>query len=141
MKIVLFPEGPLDVAATLARYRLWGEDPANQLVGDALFRVRRHEGRLWPFALRWTGTVEMPRLVVEIPGTRAARVGEAVSADVRSLLGLDFDLASFYRLAKADPGLDALIEPLYGLRPSVTPDTLEMLVGSITAQQVNLTFA
>jgi DNA-3-methyladenine glycosylase II len=34
-----------------------------------------------------------------------------------------------------------LIEPLYGLRPTLAPTPFEMLVGSITAQQVNLSFA
>jgi DNA-3-methyladenine glycosylase II len=141
MRIALTPEGPLDVPATLARYRLWGEDPASRLVGDRFLRVCRCEGRLWPFAVRWTGPVEAVRLEVEIPGARAARVGEAVARDVRRLLGLDFDLPGFYRMAKADRALGALIEPLYGMRPSLTPGGLEMLVGAITAQQVNLTFA
>jgi DNA-3-methyladenine glycosylase II len=141
MKIALTPEGPLDVPATLARYRLWGEDPASRLVGDRFLRVGRCDGRLWPFAVGWSGPVEAVRLEVEIPGARSARVGEAVTADVRRLLGLDFDLPGFYRLAKADAVLGALIEPLYGLRPSLTPGGLEMLVGAITAQQVNLTFA
>jgi DNA-3-methyladenine glycosylase II len=141
MKIALTPEGPLDAAATLARYRLWGEDPANRLVGDSLLRVRRFEGRLWPFAVRWTGPVDAVRLEVEVPGTRASRIGEAVVADVRRLLGLDFDLVGFYRMAKGDPALGPLVDPLYGLRPSVTPGGLEMAVGAIVAQQVNLTFA
>ena len=105
MRIALCPEGPLDVPATLARYRLWGEDPANRLVGDAFLRVRRFEGRLWPYAVRWRGPVDAVRLEVEIPGTRAARVAEAVRADVRRILGLDFDLSGFYRIAKADPAL------------------------------------
>jgi len=140
MKIALVPEGPLDAAATLARYRLWGEDPANRLVGDTLLRVRRFEGRLWPFAVRWRGAVDAVRLEVEIPGTRASRIGEAVMADVRRLFGLDFDLAGFYRMAKGDQALGSLVEPLYGLRPSVTPGGLEMAVGAIIAQQVNLTF-
>ena len=141
MKIALTPEGPLDVPATLARYRLWGEDPANRLVGDAFLRVCRSQGRLWPFAVRWSGPIEAVRLEVEIPGARAPRVGEAVMFDVRRILGLDFDLPSFYRMAKADPGLGPLLDPLYGLRPTVTPGGLEMLVGAITAQQVNLAFA
>jgi amidase len=45
-------------------------------------------------------------------------VGEAVVADVRRIFGLDFDLPGFYRMAKADPALAALIDPLYGLRPT-----------------------
>jgi len=64
-----------------------------------------------------------------------------VVAEVRRLLGLDLDLAGFYRMAKADPALATLIEPLYGLRPTLSPTPFEMLVGSITAQQVNLSFA
>src|SRR5262245_59737898 len=141
MKIALATEGPLDVPATLARYRLWGEDPANRLVGDTFLRVRRLEGRSWPFTVRWTGPIDAVRLEVDIPGTRATAVGEAVVADVRHIFGLDFDLPGFYRMAKADPALASLVDPLYGLRPTLTPGGLEMLVGAITAQQVNLAFA
>jgi DNA-3-methyladenine glycosylase II len=60
---------------------------------------------------------------------------------VRAIFGLGFDLPGFYRMAKADPVLAELVAPLYGLRPTLTPTALEMLVGAITAQQVNLTFA
>ena len=44
-------------------------------------------------------------------------------------------------MAKGDPVLAALVEPLYGMRPTLAPTPLEMLVGSISAQQVNLQFA
>jgi DNA-3-methyladenine glycosylase II len=44
-------------------------------------------------------------------------------------------------MATAEPALAPLVEPLYGLRPTLAPTPLEMLVGSITAQQVNLSFA
>jgi DNA-3-methyladenine glycosylase II len=37
--------------------------------------------------------------------------------------------------------LAPLLGPLRGLRPSITPDPFEMLVGAIAAQQVNLPFA
>jgi DNA-3-methyladenine glycosylase II len=68
-------------------------------------------------------------------------VAAAAAAEVRRLFGLDFDLPGFYRLAKADAALAPLVEPLYGMRPTLAPTPLEMLVGSITAQQVNLSFA
>ena len=45
MKIVLAPDGPLDAGATLARYHLWGEDPANRLDDDVFRRVLRVDGR------------------------------------------------------------------------------------------------
>src|SRR6058998_38933 len=44
-------------------------------------------------------------------------------------------------MAKSDAVLAALVEPLYGMRPTLAPTPLEMLVGSISAQQVNLSFA
>ncbi len=141
MTIVLHSDGPLDVAATLGRYRAWGEDPVNVLEGDVFRRVLRRDGALVPYEVRWSGPVEDARLAIRVAGARGAGVGEAVVAEVRRLFGLDFDLPGFYRMAKADPALAALVEPLYGMRPTLSPAPLEMLVGSITAQQVNLSFA
>ncbi len=141
MKIVLTSDGPLDVGATLSRYRLWGEDPVNVLDGDVFRRVLRLDGALLPYEVRWSGPIDDARLAIDVPGARAESVGKAVTAEVRSLFGLDFDIAGFYRMAKTDPVLSTLIEPLYGMRPTLAPTPLEMLVGSITAQQVNLSFA
>jgi DNA-3-methyladenine glycosylase II len=141
MNIVLAPDGPLHAGATLARYHLWGEDPANRLTDGALLRVLRYRGRLVPYEVRVTGTVEDARLAVRIPGVRAAAIGEAVAGEVRRIFGLPFDLFGFYRIAKSDPVLAGLVEPLYGMRPTLAPTPLEMLVGSISAQQVNLQFA
>ena len=141
MNIALAADGPLDVAATLGRYRVWGEDPANHLDGDVFRRVLRRGDALVPYEVRWGGPVEDVRLSIRVPGVRDAAVGAAVTAEVRRLFGLDFDLPAFYRMAKGDAALAALIGPLYGMRPTLAPAPLEMLVGSITAQQVNLSFA
>ena len=141
MKIVLHSDGPLDVNATLARYRIWGEDPVNLVDGGVFRRVLRAPDRLVPYEVRWSGPVDAARLAIDVPGARSAAIGDAVVFEVRRLFGLDFDLAGFYRMAKADPVLADLVEPLYGMRPTLAPGALEMLVGSITAQQVNLSFA
>lgn len=141
MNITLAVDGPLDVRGTLARYHLWGEDPANRLVGDAFLRVGTWDGRLQPYEVRWSGPLENVRLTIRGPGGRHPRIAEAASVEVRRIFGLEFDLPGFYRMAKADRALAELIEPLYGLRPTLAPTGFEMLVGSITAQQVNLRFA
>ena len=142
MNFVLSPEGPLDAGATLSRYRTWGEDPVNRLGDDSVFRrVLRLDGTLHPYEVRWRGAVDDARLVVSVPSSRSARVRNAVTHEVRRIFGLDLDLAGFYRMAKADPVLADLISALYGMRPTLAPGGLEMLVGSIVAQQVNLTFA
>jgi DNA-3-methyladenine glycosylase II len=141
MNFVVSPEGPLDVGATLSRYRIWGEDPVNR-VGDGVFRrVLRLDEALHAYEVRWDGAVDSPRLSISVPTSRSARVRDAVALEVRRIFGLDFDLPGFYRMAKADPALADLVSSLYGLRPTLAPGGLEMLVGSITAQQVNLTFA
>ena len=141
MKIALAADGPLDAAATLSRYHLWGEDPANRLDGDVFRRILRVDGRLLPYEVRWSGGVDDARLAVTVPDASGVVVEKAVTHEVRRIFGLDFDLVGFYRMAKADPALAPLVAPLYGLRPTLSPTPLEMLVGSITAQQVNLSFA
>jgi DNA-3-methyladenine glycosylase II len=141
MKVFLPVDGPLDPGATLARYRIWGEDPVNRVTDDRFRRVLRADGRLVPYEVRWSGPVDELRLSIDVPGERAPAIRDAVVGEVRRIFGLEFDLPGFYRMAKADPALAALITPLYGLRPTLTPTALEMLVGAITAQQVNLTFA
>src|SRR5213076_1041100 len=125
MNIVLAPDGPLHAGATLARYHLWGEDPANRLADGALLRVLRCRGGLLPYEVRVTGAVDDARLAVRIPGVRDAATGEAVAAEVRRIFGFPFDLSGFYRLAKSDPVLAELVEPLYGMRPTLAPTPLD----------------
>ncbi len=141
MKIVLTPDGPLDAGGTLARYHLWGDDPANRVEGTVFRRVLKADGRLLPYEVQCSGSVDDAPLEVSVPGARGASVEAAARAEVRRTFGLDFDLPGFYRLAKGDAVLATLVEPLYGLRPTLAPTPLEMLVGSISAQQVNLAFA
>jgi DNA-3-methyladenine glycosylase II len=141
MNVLLAPDGPLDAGATLARYHLWGEDPATHVARGALVRVLRHGGRLVPYEVRWSGVADDARIAVRVRGVSDPAVGAAAAAEARRLLGFDFDLPGFYRMAKGDPALAPLVGPLYGLRPTLAPSPFEMLVGSITAQQVNLSFA
>ena len=141
MKIALTPDGPLDVRGTLSRYHRWGDDPTNQVGDDVFRRVLRVESQLVPYEVRWTGSVDDARIVIRIPGARGDAISAAAIAEVRRILGLDFDLTGFYRMAKGDLALAPLVESLYGLRPTLSPTPFEMLVGSITAQQINLSFA
>ena len=141
MDASLVVSGPLDVAHSLSRYRLWGEDPANQLSDREFRRVVRADGGWRGYVLTWTDGPDDTRLTVSVSGMRSARVLDAALAEVRHICALDLDVASFYRKAAVDPMLDGLIERLYGLRPTLSPGPFEMLVGSVCAQQVNLAFA
>lgn len=137
----LIVDGPLDVPRTLGRFSLWGEDPANRLAGAVFRRAVKVGGGFRGYELRWAGGRNDAVLTISMPGRRGAAALEAAVAEVRRLCGLDLDLPAFYRAAKADPILDDLAKRLYGLRPTLAPQPFEMLVGSVCAQQVNLTFA
>src|ERR1700716_4378239 len=106
MNIVLTPDGPLDTRGTLARYHLGGEDPTNRITsdGDVFRRVLRSGGRLVPYEVRWSGPVDDARITIRLPGADAA-IGAAVVAEGSRRLGLDLDLAAFYRMAKTAPPL------------------------------------
>lgn len=141
MEASLVVPGPLDVVGTLSRFHLWGEDPANRLE-DGVFRRAVKWGARWhAYELRWRGGADSPQLTVSVPGTRRAGVVDAALAEVRRICGLDVDLPAFYSAAAGDPVLGGLAPRLYGLRPTLSPAPFEMLVGSVCAQQVNLTFA
>src|SRR3989442_5153336 len=125
MNIVLAPDGPLHAGATLARYHLWGEDPANRLADGALLRVLRYQGRLVPYAVRATGPVDDARLAMRIPGVRDASTGEAVAAEGRRIFGLHFDLSRLYPMGESDSLLPALVQAPYRVPPTLPPTAPE----------------
>ena len=141
MKTEIRVEGFLDVPRTLQRFHLWGEDPANRLSPGVFRRAVKVAGRWHGYEVRWSGTVDGARLLVSTPGERSARVLEAAAGEVARICGLELDLEGFYRLAEVDPVLGSLVPRLRGLRPTLAPQPFEMLVGSVCAQQVNLSFA
>ena len=134
-------DGPIDVPATLGRYARYGTDPANLLDGDVFRRAVKVDGRWRGYMLTWAGGIDDARLTVSVPGARDLRALDAAVADARWLCGADLDLDAFARAVKADRVLGGLVLRLPGLRPTLTPRPFEMLVGAVTAQQINLTFA
>lgn len=81
-------------------------------------------------------------LVVEL-SSRGSPPGHAAVDDARQIvshaLGLDLDLAGFYRLAKKDHRLSALATRFYGMRPPRFPSVFEAVVNAIACQQLSLT--
>lgn len=139
---VLRPRGPLDFDHTLARYRIWGEDAANRYVDGTFWRVKSFGARHVLYSVGTRGSVERPHLVITLHGpARSSGALGAIKGEVRNLLNLEADLAGFYRWAEHDPLLAHLGRRFYGMRPPLAADLFEMLVSSITAQQVNLGFA
>jgi DNA-3-methyladenine glycosylase II len=142
MEFTIRPKGPFDLDLTLQRYRLFGNDAAHAYVDGVYQRVIEVDGGLWVYALRGAGSSAKPLIQVQILGERAqARQRGAVEAEVQRALSLDIDLEPFYHWASADPTLAQVIARCYGMHPPRAPTLFEALVTSISAQQVNLTFA
>jgi 3-methyladenine DNA glycosylase/8-oxoguanine DNA glycosylase len=110
--------GPFDFALSTERFRVFGVDLATVWHEGGLHRV-----------------VDGREVRIE-----AAPGGVDVEpfADVSHLLGLPFDLDAFYDWAGADEVLRDVVVRLRGFRPPLMPEPFEMIVGSITAQQVSL---
>jgi DNA-3-methyladenine glycosylase II len=120
--LVTLPE-PYDFALSLERYRTFGPDLA----------YLWHEGALY----RAIDGVEV-RIAAAPGGVEIEPEDDALAEPVRRLLGAPLDLDGFLEVARGDETLDAIARRLPGFRPPLAPDPFEMLVSSITAQQVSL---
>src|SRR5712691_10030858 len=122
MPLLRLPE-PYDFELSTERFRAFGPDLANLWQDGALHRV--------------VGRREV-RIEAARGGVRVEPLDAETRPVVRSLLGAEFDLASFYAWARGEPVLARLTRLLAGFRPPLAPDPFESLVTSITAQQVSL---
>lgn len=121
--LLRLPE-PYDFELSTERFRAFGRDPVNLWDDGRLYRVLA--GR-------------EVALEAAAGGVRVAPGDTTVAGAVRRFLGASFDLEGFTAFATTvDSVLARVVAGLRGLRPVLIPDPFEMLVGSITAQQVSL---
>jgi DNA-3-methyladenine glycosylase II len=120
--LVALPE-PFHFDLTTERFRAFGTDPVTVWDDGRLYRVfEAVELGIAPAS----GGVEVEPDAPELAGP------------VARFLGATFDLDGLARSAASDPVLERVVAALRGLRPALVPDPFEMLVGSVTAQQVSL---
>jgi 3-methyladenine DNA glycosylase/8-oxoguanine DNA glycosylase len=121
--LVRLPE-PYDFELSMERFRAFGRDPATVWDDGRLYRAV--DGREVAIA-------------AAAGGVRVEPGDHALAAPVQRFLGASFDLDAFAAFAAgSDPTLARVVGGLRGLRPPLIPNPFEMLVGSITAQQVSL---
>ncbi len=132
---VRFPR-PLDVPASVASLRHFGDDLLDRWDGSTLVRTVPDGTVDVAFACRWVGTVEAPVLDVRVEegGSRGL-----VEATVREMFVLEH--AALAELAGQDPVIARLRARYPGVRPILTTGLLRALVRAISTQQVNLRWA
>jgi DNA-3-methyladenine glycosylase II len=79
-----------------------------------------------------------PEIEVTIHARRPAEVKAQVAAIVTRMLGLEFDLADFYRLARNDATLAPLVDALRGMRPVRYATIFEAFANAVACQLVSL---
>ena len=122
VSLVRLPE-PFSFELSTERFRAFGADLANLWHEGGLHRVV--DGR-------------EVRIEAGAAGVRVDPLDETIEREVRYLLGEPFDLNGFAAWARSDEVLAPLVVRFAGFRPPLAPDPWEMLVGSITAQQVSM---
>jgi len=120
--VVVLPQ-PYDFYASTERFRSYGVDRANLWHDGGLHRV---------VAGREVRIESAPG------GVRIEPFDDTIGAEVAWLLGAALDLEGFWTWAEREPVLSDLHGSLVGYRPPLVADRWEMLVTSITAQQVSL---
>jgi len=127
-------QGPLDVAASVERFRRWGDDLIDLWYGGTMVRALHLADGIVPFAATPVGTIDCPRLTVFVEN---ADKREALTAALRAT----FVQADLRHLAAEDEAIARAHARFPGLRPILERDPLTALVRSVSAQQINLTFA
>lgn len=134
---VLDLAGPLDVAASVERFRRWGDDLLDRWDGDTLIRTTPHAGGAVPYACAPIGTVARPRLRVSV----ADPAHEPIAAAALHRMFVVAPGDTFAELVARDSVIARLDAAFPGVRPIVQTDGVAAIVRSISAQQVNLAWA
>lgn len=135
--------GPLDVAASLERFRRWGDDGIERWDGDRYVSTAPLAEPI-AFAARPVGSLARPAFEVLVEDTpdeaSAAAVRQTVGRHLRSLFVQAPD-GALESIERSDPIVRVLVERYGRVRPVLQRDVFTALVRSISAQQVNLAWA
>jgi DNA-3-methyladenine glycosylase II len=128
----------LNFGLTLRRYQAFGEDAANRFDAAVFRKAFFVDEKLFLFSLF---EKEKHAQMAIAPATRAQKVQREAHRIAHKILGLEFPLKEFYAFAQSDAVLRELTTRFRGLRPTLSSDLFEMMITSISAQQINLQFA
>jgi len=118
-------------------------DPQVRRYEKGIFRQVIRVGTLTLVSVESVGTVEKPKLSVELRANRELSEASIEKAKkiVSHLFNLDFDLTSFYEEARNDTMMKRVTSKLFGLKSPTTQFAFEALVDSIVEQQISLKVA
>ena len=139
----LEPMPPFDFELTAAYHTYFqARSGADTLDAGVYRRLLDLEGRLVLVSVRSAGTVDEPRLSVELRGEGVSEADRGPAADqLRWMLGTDQDMEPFYALTGSDPAMAGLVKEFRGLHLPRTATLFESLVLAILGQQISASVA
>lgn len=119
----------VNLARWAARYNKWGGSPTNLFVDGRYIRV--HQRHPYSAHQASDGSFHLD----------TAGDHRSAEANFELRLGGGLGYSSVEALSEQEPRVRRLLDKYPGFVPVITPEPLEQLVGAISAQQVNLTWA
>lgn len=124
------PSGPLDLSVSIARLSRHGRNLVDVVSGDHLYRTTT-TGAIYRVRQLDNGSIEVG----------AERDLDIAVDESRYRLGQTLPAEPLREVAERVPPVADQLLHMPGYRPPINPSTLEVLVSSICAQQVNLRWA
>jgi DNA-3-methyladenine glycosylase II len=120
-----------------------GDTEIRAYANGEFHQVLRLDGNLVLVKLNSKGTIQQPRIAVELKSNKPLTPQDKQTAEetIRFIFNLGFDLCSFYKDVENDPAMHQITQQLYGLKNPTTPTVFESLVDSIVEQQISIKVA
>ena len=140
-RFAITPTAPFDFKLTVKKPAGWSLFNAGEIYeANTLWTATRLQGRLLGLKLRSMGSVEKPRIDVDLftedrlTGVELTGLKKALV----TLIGADQDLKDFYDMARKDDILRHTVEDLYGMHDTQTAYLFNSIVLSICLQMAKL---
>ena len=133
------PTAPYDFDLTVGSMTYFQSRHAADIFEDGtLRRVLSVSGKPALVSVRSVGSVDAPRLAVEVSGEYLTLAyADEAQRIVRRMLATEDDIAAFYEMALDDPNLAPMVRNMHGLRPTCAPTAYEALALAILGQQIS----
>lgn len=127
-----------DFAHSLFFLRRSPKEVLHRVEGDRVIKAIELNGKPVVFTLR----EDKKQLIVEVGNGHLSPSDKALlTTYIREWFDLDTNLKPFYKMARQDDLLKAIVKSYHGYRIVGQPDLFESLVWAVLGQQINLAFA
>ena len=134
----IFPESPFDFERSAGIHGRFEKSLPDEYENGVYRRVLHLAENPVLVLVTSKGTIERPRLSVEVHPQLLAQDVKALKRVLHTMFADSFDFDKFYSFAKKDRLMSIVSRRLRGLRPVSPPTIFEALAIAITEQQISL---